>query len=60
MSTQKQASRTPWPLVVGTCVLLLGAIGVVNGTPTGYLLAVVGVVLIGTGLVQRTIRQGRD
>lgn len=60
MSTQKQASRTPWTLVVGTCVLVLGAIGVANGTPTGFLLAVVGVVLVGTGLIQRTIRQSRD
>lgn len=58
MTGAPQKSRYPWLLALGVVLLILGAVRLANDTPAiGAVMVVVGVLLICTRLIQRTIER---
>lgn len=47
--------RMPWAFVIGVGAVALGLIWGTQGNDVGYVVAIIGGVLIGAGLVQRTL-----
>jgi hypothetical protein len=45
---------------IGVGVMVLGLIGTVNSAPIGYVLLIVGVVMLVGGLLQRSIERSRS
>lgn len=58
MTEPKPKARYPWLLAAGTVLVILGAVRLTNGTPAiGAVMALAGVVLIATRLIQQSIER---
>ncbi|WP_146251995.1 hypothetical protein [Xylanimonas oleitrophica] len=62
MSEKTKGGQALLPLlsVIGLGALLIGAIRGINGIPSGWLIALVGSVLLVGGLIHRAVRQSRS
>ena len=53
-------SRYPWLLAIGTVLVILGVVRLANDSPAvGGVLLVVGVLLVCTRLIQRSVERSR-
>lgn len=57
MAEKQKRDVMPWSFVLGLVALVLGFLMAANETAIGWLLAVVGVVLVATGIIQRTLQK---
>ena len=57
--TKTRPDRMPWAFAVGVAAIALGVIAGISGSAPGWVVAGVGLVLLCTGLIQRSIERSR-